>query len=150
MCSPPPPAARSPALSPWESSIVDRLMTPTLSFLARSRSAASVLTNGKDGRKSKGEALRRCRVHVRRALNVRPPFLHRLSSLSPVGLRQPPHYLRTPAPPPPPPLLRPLESDVQHARHHPAATQTELHAGKCMQAAMTEIKADCVTSHNQQ
>ncbi|XP_077950629.1 MAP7 domain-containing protein 1a isoform X13 [Gasterosteus aculeatus] len=41
--------ARSPALSPWESSIVDRLMTPTLSFLARSRSAASVLTNGKDG-----------------------------------------------------------------------------------------------------
>ncbi|XP_033958937.1 MAP7 domain-containing protein 1a isoform X6 [Pseudochaenichthys georgianus] len=40
---------RSHALSPWESSIVDRLMTPTLSFLARSRSAASVLTNGKDG-----------------------------------------------------------------------------------------------------
>uniref|UniRef100_A0A3P8N5R6 MAP7 domain containing 1a n=1 Tax=Astatotilapia calliptera TaxID=8154 RepID=A0A3P8N5R6_ASTCA len=40
---------RSLALSPWESSIVDRLMTPTLSFLARSRSAASVLTNGKDG-----------------------------------------------------------------------------------------------------
>ncbi|TMS10388.1 MAP7 domain-containing protein 1 [Larimichthys crocea] len=40
---------RNLALSPWESSIVDRLMTPTLSFLARSRSAASVLTNGKDG-----------------------------------------------------------------------------------------------------
>ncbi|XP_041798457.1 MAP7 domain-containing protein 1a isoform X4 [Chelmon rostratus] len=40
---------RSLALSPWESSIVDRLMTPTLSFLARSRSAASVLNNGKDG-----------------------------------------------------------------------------------------------------
>ncbi|XP_034029976.1 MAP7 domain-containing protein 1a isoform X2 [Thalassophryne amazonica] len=37
------------ALSPWESSIVDRLMTPTLSFLARSRSATSVLSNGKDG-----------------------------------------------------------------------------------------------------
>ncbi|KAK1795052.1 hypothetical protein P4O66_010243 [Electrophorus voltai] len=35
-------------LSPWESSIVDRLMTPTLSFLARSRSAASVLSSGKD------------------------------------------------------------------------------------------------------
>ncbi|XP_072535870.1 MAP7 domain-containing protein 1a isoform X4 [Salminus brasiliensis] len=35
-------------LSPWESSIVDRLMTPTLSFLARSRSAASVLNNSKD------------------------------------------------------------------------------------------------------
>ncbi|XP_030249389.1 MAP7 domain-containing protein 1a isoform X11 [Sparus aurata] len=41
--------ARGLALSPWESSIVDRLMTPTLSFLARSRSAASVLNNGKDG-----------------------------------------------------------------------------------------------------
>ncbi|XP_061676934.1 MAP7 domain-containing protein 1a isoform X2 [Syngnathoides biaculeatus] len=40
---------RSVVLSPWESSIVDRLMTPTLSFLARSRSAASVLANGKDG-----------------------------------------------------------------------------------------------------
>uniref|UniRef100_A0A8P4KDD5 MAP7 domain containing 1a n=1 Tax=Dicentrarchus labrax TaxID=13489 RepID=A0A8P4KDD5_DICLA len=40
---------RNLALSPWESSIVDRLMTPTLSFLARSRSAASVLNNGKDG-----------------------------------------------------------------------------------------------------
>ncbi|KAG5858014.1 hypothetical protein ANANG_G00025600 [Anguilla anguilla] len=31
---------RSLQLSAWESSIVDRLMTPTLSFLARSRSAA--------------------------------------------------------------------------------------------------------------
>ncbi|KAM9512316.1 MAP7 domain-containing protein 1a isoform 20-T20 [Salvelinus alpinus] len=40
--------ARSLQLSPWESSIVDRLMTPTLSFLARSRSVASVLSNGKD------------------------------------------------------------------------------------------------------
>ncbi|XP_051575559.1 MAP7 domain-containing protein 1-like isoform X4 [Myxocyprinus asiaticus] len=39
---------RSMQLSPWESSIVDRLMTPTLSFLARSRSAASVLSNGRD------------------------------------------------------------------------------------------------------
>ncbi|XP_019738332.1 MAP7 domain-containing protein 1-like isoform X2 [Hippocampus comes] len=40
---------RRVALRPWESSVVDRLMTPTLSFLARSRSAASVLANGKDG-----------------------------------------------------------------------------------------------------
>nr|XP_046255436.1 MAP7 domain-containing protein 1a isoform X5 [Scatophagus argus] len=40
---------RNLALSPWESSIVDRLMTPTLSFLARSRSAASVLHSGRDG-----------------------------------------------------------------------------------------------------
>ncbi|XP_037532079.1 MAP7 domain-containing protein 1a isoform X6 [Nematolebias whitei] len=44
-----PSRTRSLALSPWESSIVDRLMTPTLSFLARSRSAASVLSNGKGG-----------------------------------------------------------------------------------------------------
>ncbi|XP_057689593.1 MAP7 domain-containing protein 1a isoform X1 [Corythoichthys intestinalis] len=44
-----PSRTRNAALSPWESSIVDRLMTPTLSFLARSRSAASVLPNGKDG-----------------------------------------------------------------------------------------------------
>ncbi|KAK5604685.1 hypothetical protein CRENBAI_012893 [Crenichthys baileyi] len=44
-----PSRTRSLALTPWESSIVDRLMTPTLSFLARSRSAASVLSNGKDG-----------------------------------------------------------------------------------------------------
>ncbi|TWW80063.1 MAP7 domain-containing protein 1, partial [Takifugu flavidus] len=43
-----PSRTRSLALSPWESSIVDRLMTPTLSFLARSRSAASVLNNSKD------------------------------------------------------------------------------------------------------
>ncbi|XP_069051535.1 MAP7 domain-containing protein 1a isoform X6 [Lepisosteus oculatus] len=40
--------ARSLQLSPWESSIVDRLMTPTLSFLARSRSAATLLGSGKD------------------------------------------------------------------------------------------------------
>ncbi|XP_054855977.1 MAP7 domain-containing protein 1 isoform X2 [Eublepharis macularius] len=33
---------RSLQLSPWESSIVDRLMTPTLSFLARSRSAVTL------------------------------------------------------------------------------------------------------------
>ncbi|XP_068070086.1 MAP7 domain-containing protein 1a isoform X3 [Danio rerio] len=43
-----PSRTRSLQLSPWESSIVDRLMTPTLSFLARSRSAASVLNNSRD------------------------------------------------------------------------------------------------------
>ncbi|XP_048008317.1 MAP7 domain-containing protein 1a isoform X3 [Megalobrama amblycephala] len=43
-----PSRTRSMQLSPWESSIVDRLMTPTLSFLARSRSAASVLNNNRD------------------------------------------------------------------------------------------------------
>ncbi|XP_016357955.1 MAP7 domain-containing protein 1-like isoform X2 [Sinocyclocheilus anshuiensis] len=44
-----PSRTRSMQLSPWESSIVDRLMTPTLSFLARSRSAASVLNKTRDG-----------------------------------------------------------------------------------------------------
>ncbi|XP_042628821.1 MAP7 domain-containing protein 1-like isoform X3 [Cyprinus carpio] len=44
-----PSRTRSMQLSPWESSIVDRLTTPTLSFLARSRSAASVLNNTRDG-----------------------------------------------------------------------------------------------------
>ncbi|KAF7667255.1 hypothetical protein LDENG_00070020 [Lucifuga dentata] len=36
---------RSLRLSPWESKIVERLMTPTLSFLARSRSAATLLNS---------------------------------------------------------------------------------------------------------
>ncbi|XP_061737525.1 MAP7 domain-containing protein 1-like isoform X7 [Nerophis ophidion] len=36
---------RSLRLSPWESRIVERLMTPTLSFLARSRSVATLLNN---------------------------------------------------------------------------------------------------------
>ncbi|XP_069478720.1 MAP7 domain-containing protein 1 isoform X2 [Ambystoma mexicanum] len=39
---------RSTPLSAWESSIVDRLMTPTLSFLARSRSTATLMGSGKD------------------------------------------------------------------------------------------------------
>ncbi|XP_007533165.2 MAP7 domain-containing protein 1 isoform X2 [Erinaceus europaeus] len=39
---------RSLQLSAWESSIVDRLMTPTLSFLARSRSAVTLPHNGRD------------------------------------------------------------------------------------------------------
>ncbi|XP_069079944.1 MAP7 domain-containing protein 1 isoform X1 [Pleurodeles waltl] len=39
---------RSTPLSAWESSIVDRLMTPTLSFLARSRSAATLIGSRKD------------------------------------------------------------------------------------------------------
>lgn len=45
---PSPSPDRSLQLSPWESSIVDRLMTPTLSFLARSRSAVTLAGNGKE------------------------------------------------------------------------------------------------------
>ncbi|KAI5106349.1 MAP7 domain-containing protein 1 isoform X4 [Silurus meridionalis] len=45
-----PSRSRRLELSPWESSIVDRLMTPTLSFLARSRSAVSVQSSGKDSK----------------------------------------------------------------------------------------------------
>ncbi|XP_066573489.1 MAP7 domain-containing protein 1 isoform X5 [Amia ocellicauda] len=61
--------ARSLQLSPWESSIVDRLMTPTLSFLARSRSAATLLGNGKDAlsplcpRSSSASPLTPCNSH---------------------------------------------------------------------------------------
>ena len=51
---PSPSPDRSLQLSPWESSIVDRLMTPTLSFLARSRSAVTLAGNGKE----QGEHLR--------------------------------------------------------------------------------------------
>lgn len=47
---------RSLQLSPWESSIVDRLMTPTLSFLARSRSAVTLAGNGKEQGESMGGA----------------------------------------------------------------------------------------------
>lgn len=42
------PLDRSLQLSAWESSIVDRLMTPTLSFLARSRSAVTLPRNGRE------------------------------------------------------------------------------------------------------
>ncbi|NWR36773.1 MA7D1 protein, partial [Tachuris rubrigastra] len=51
---------RSLQLSPWESSIVDRLMTPTLSFLARSRSAVTLAGNGKEqGEHAEGTGTRR-------------------------------------------------------------------------------------------
>ncbi|XP_061814581.2 MAP7 domain-containing protein 1a isoform X5 [Nerophis lumbriciformis] len=84
---------RNLTLSPWESSIVDRLMTPTLSFLARSRSAASVLPNGKDGqsplcpRSSSASPLTLCthQPHHRcserwRVTSSTPDIAHRRSS----------------------------------------------------------------------
>uniref|UniRef100_UPI00398ED3E5 ensconsin-like isoform X2 n=1 Tax=Pristiophorus japonicus TaxID=55135 RepID=UPI00398ED3E5 len=43
-----PDRARRLQLSPWESSIVTRLLTPTHSFLARSRSTAVLYGNGQD------------------------------------------------------------------------------------------------------
>ncbi|XP_067882195.1 ensconsin-like isoform X2 [Heterodontus francisci] len=43
-----PDRARRLQLSPWESSIVTRLLTPTHSFLARSRSTAALYGNGQD------------------------------------------------------------------------------------------------------
>ncbi|NXL18200.1 MA7D1 protein, partial [Setophaga kirtlandii] len=49
---------RSLQLSPWESSIVDRLMTPTLSFLARSRSAVTLAGNGKEQGEPQGSGTR--------------------------------------------------------------------------------------------
>ncbi|XP_061771104.1 MAP7 domain-containing protein 1a isoform X2 [Nerophis ophidion] len=84
---------RNLTLSPWESSIVDRLMTPTLSFLARSRSAASVLPNGKDGqsplcpRSSSASPLTLCTHQPRHRCSERwrvtsstPDITHRRSS----------------------------------------------------------------------
>lgn len=55
---PSPSPDRSLQLSPWESSIVDRLMTPTLSFLARSRSAVTLAGNGKEQGESPGSGTR--------------------------------------------------------------------------------------------
>lgn len=52
------PPDRSLQLSAWESSIVDRLMTPTLSFLARSRSAVTLPRNGRDQGRSSGPGRR--------------------------------------------------------------------------------------------
>lgn len=103
-------------------------MTPTLSFLARSRSAASVLNNSKDGRKLK--EINAAFIFAVTLLNV---FLMkvliplRLSSLSPFGLSQSADFVHPPAPPP---LFWPLESDVQHPGHHPAAAQAELYTCK--------------------
>ncbi|XP_038657563.1 MAP7 domain-containing protein 1a isoform X2 [Scyliorhinus canicula] len=70
-------------LSPWESSIVDRLMTPTLSFLARSRSVAVLTSNGHDSvplcprsasaspvTPSSGKPLHRCSNRWRAALST--------------------------------------------------------------------------------
>ncbi|NXC85867.1 MA7D1 protein, partial [Cercotrichas coryphoeus] len=54
---------RSLQLSPWESSIVDRLMTPTLSFLARSRSAVTLAGNGKEQGEPRGSGTRGCWSH---------------------------------------------------------------------------------------
>ncbi|XP_018101853.1 MAP7 domain-containing protein 1 isoform X2 [Xenopus laevis] len=63
---------RSLQLSPWESSIVDRLMTPTLSFLARSRSAAILPGNSRDTnshvcpRSASASPLTPCNAHKHR------------------------------------------------------------------------------------
>ncbi|XP_044143631.1 MAP7 domain-containing protein 1 isoform X6 [Bufo gargarizans] len=57
---------RSLQLSPWESSIVDRLMTPTLSFLARSRSAATLPGSLVCPRSASASPLTSCSSHKHR------------------------------------------------------------------------------------
>ncbi|KAG8588418.1 hypothetical protein GDO81_005969 [Engystomops pustulosus] len=57
---------RSLQLSPWESSIVDRLMTPTLSFLARSRSAATLPGSLVCPRSASASPLTPCNNHKHR------------------------------------------------------------------------------------
>ncbi|XP_063810476.1 MAP7 domain-containing protein 1 isoform X2 [Pseudophryne corroboree] len=71
---------RSLQLSPWESSIVDRLMTPTLSFLARSRSAAALPGNSSNlsslvcPRSASASPLAPCNNHKhRRRITVSSP-----------------------------------------------------------------------------
>ncbi|NXW41168.1 MA7D1 protein, partial [Nyctiprogne leucopyga] len=86
---------RSLQLSPWESSIVDRLMTPTLSFLARSRSAVTLAGNGKEqgrglGRGSLKPAESWCQCHAGSALTMRSllppvPVCPRSASVSPLS-----------------------------------------------------------------
>ncbi|NWH47816.1 MA7D1 protein, partial [Fregata magnificens] len=86
---------RSLQLSPWESSIVDRLMTPTLSFLARSRSAVTLAGNGKEqggglGQGSLKPAESRCRCCAGSVLTVwsllpAVPVCPRSASASPLS-----------------------------------------------------------------
>ncbi|KAM6173408.1 MAP7 domain-containing protein 1 isoform 2-T2 [Erethizon dorsatum] len=63
---------RSLQLSAWESSIVDRLMTPTLSFLARSRSAVTLPRNGRDQGRAGGSGRRLLRGRAGTSLPPRP------------------------------------------------------------------------------
>lgn len=64
---------RSLQLSAWESSIVDRLMTPTLSFLARSRSAVTLPRNGRDQGRAGGPGRAPSRGRAGASLARGPP-----------------------------------------------------------------------------
>ncbi|XP_059775137.1 MAP7 domain-containing protein 1 isoform X2 [Balaenoptera ricei] len=76
---------RSLQLSPWESSIVDRLMTPTLSFLARSRSAVTLPRNGRDQGRGHGPGRAPSRGGTGASLVSRPhPDLTHPSAAVPV------------------------------------------------------------------
>lgn len=66
------PSDRSLQLSAWESSIVDRLMTPTLSFLARSRSAVTLPRNGRDQGRGSGPGRRPTRARAGASLTPGP------------------------------------------------------------------------------
>ncbi|NXP50251.1 MA7D1 protein, partial [Heliornis fulica] len=78
---------RSLQLSPWESSIVDRLMTPTLSFLARSRSAVTLAGNGKEQGEQMGGhgAIPALSVVTLRSLSPPVPVCPRSASASPLS-----------------------------------------------------------------
>uniref|UniRef100_A0A8C5IPB0 MAP7 domain containing 1 n=1 Tax=Junco hyemalis TaxID=40217 RepID=A0A8C5IPB0_JUNHY len=85
---------RSLQLSPWESSIVDRLMTPTLSFLARSRSAVTLAGNGKEQGEPQGSGTRRLEsvgswhwwhLHPHPARSPPVPVCPRSASASPLS-----------------------------------------------------------------
>lgn len=142
---PSPSPDRSLQLSPWESSIVDRLMTPTLSFLARSRSAVTLAGNGKEqgehlgGRTGPHRSSWWTGTRVPEASGELVPVLWWLcpdgvvtrtpsARVPPLGLCQPPQPL--PQPPPAAPLLGEAEGDHRQPRRD-AAPQDRVFAREC-------------------
>ncbi|XP_078068703.1 ensconsin-like isoform X2 [Mustelus asterias] len=83
-----PDRARRLQLSPWESSIVTRLLTPTHSFLARSRSTAALYGNGQDAVSASSITPPTCKN-----LHSRMPDWPRFMVATPVvsGQRKPAH-----------------------------------------------------------
>ncbi|CAG5890009.1 unnamed protein product [Menidia menidia] len=74
-------------LSPWESRIVERLMTPTLSFLNRSRSAATLLGGGRPSASGPRKRPPSPAAPRRRPLS---PLVPAAASRTPAGGKMPP------------------------------------------------------------
>ncbi|XP_046875469.1 MAP7 domain-containing protein 1-like isoform X1 [Hypomesus transpacificus] len=97
-----PSRTRSLRLSPWESRIVERLMTPTLSFLARSRSAATLLNTSDSNsqqcsRSASASPLTACsHLHHRHPDRHAPPDRWRVSASTPDITQRPRRRNSTP------------------------------------------------------